>query len=66
MECCIPLPFGRISLRRFISYNVARTCDWVSNPWYMGKFAGSAVPTPRGTVKNLSQIDLAVLGPVLF
>lgn len=46
MECCIPLPFGRVSLQRFISYNVARTYDWVSNPWYMGKFAGSAVPSP--------------------
>lgn len=56
MECYIPLPFGRVSLRRFISYNVARTYDWVSNPWYMGKFAGSAVPTPgthRGYFENV-------------
>lgn len=47
MECCIPLPFGRVSFRRFVSYNVAMTYDWVPNPWYTGDFAGSAVPTPE-------------------
>lgn len=30
-----------------ISDDVAKTYDWVSNPWYTGDFAGSAVPTPE-------------------
>lgn len=46
MECCIPLPFGCASVRRFVFYDVAKTYDWVSDLWYTGDFTGSAVPNP--------------------
>ena len=57
MECYIQLPFDRVSLWRFVSYDVARTYDWVSDLWYTGDFTGSAVPNP-GAHRRYFENDL--------
>lgn len=56
MNYCIPPSSGRVSLRRFVSDDITRTYDWVSNPWYTGDFAGSATPTPEAHRKYFENV----------
>lgn len=35
-----------VALRDIRESDVDRVFDWVSKPWYVDEFAGSAMPTP--------------------
>ena len=67
MNYSIPNADGPLTLRAFTVDDVAKTFEWVTNPWYTGDFGGASIPTEdshhtyfQGVLVDDGQIYLAV------